>query len=140
MKDYFEHSVKVKCIDRILAKEQDWNWFIEYIEGNFDLNDIGDWNEFEQKYSVIKDIFDYFSRIAGINNVQIKINNSLLQEIYFISNYNIGNITKEEVQKLILSNFSKILFFIIWITKLENQDNDFNYLIDKSILKIQKIG
>lgn len=140
MKNYFEQDIKVKCIDGILSKLQDWQWLVDYIENNFDLSDITDWKDFEDKLSSVNDILIYFNHITNIKHKKITFNKNLLQDIYYLSEYLMGNISKRDVQQVVLNNFSKILFLIIWITKLENQDNSCNYLVDKSIFKMRNLG
>ena len=35
--NYYEHEIKVKFIDGVLAHEQDWEWFIQHTENTFDV-------------------------------------------------------------------------------------------------------
>ena len=39
-KNYIEHEVKVKLMDSILNNEKDYQWFLEYLEINFDNDDV----------------------------------------------------------------------------------------------------
>lgn len=49
MKNYFEHDVRVEYIEGLLNHSQDWEWFVRYIEENYDLEDISSWDEYRSK-------------------------------------------------------------------------------------------
>ena len=53
--NYLKHSIKVKYIDGLLAREQEWQWFVECIEKNYDISDIDTWNEYLSKNNAIKE-------------------------------------------------------------------------------------
>lgn len=131
--NYIEHEIKVKYADAILAQWQDWNWFIEYIESNFDLDDVKSWKEFETKNNILSDILSKFIRIAEIKDIKINIKNNILQEQYFLAKYYINKLPFDEINSLIKSNYSKIYLFFLWIAKLENNDNQTDYILDRGI-------
>lgn len=54
----------------------------------------------------------------------------MLQEIYEISKYYVGATERENCAKKISSEFSKILFLSVWLTKLQNSENNSKYIID----------
>ena len=39
MKNYLEHDDKVRFVEALLSKSQDWRWFIELIEATYEIND-----------------------------------------------------------------------------------------------------
>ena len=45
-KNYIEHEVKVKLMDSILNNDRDYQWFLDYLENNFDYDDIDSWEVF----------------------------------------------------------------------------------------------
>lgn len=47
--NYLEHEDKVKFVDGVLAKSQEWQWFIECVEQKFELDDIKNYEEFKEK-------------------------------------------------------------------------------------------
>lgn len=137
MKNYLEHRVKVKFMDGFFAKSQDWQWFIDYIELNFDLSDFITWKEFCDRSNPLKNLFSYFVKIAEVTDKEIIFKSDILKELYFVARYFRRKIKREELQVQITSNFAKVLFLAVWITKLVNQDNGTDYLIDMRFL-IQK--
>lgn len=78
MKNYLEHETEVKYVDGILAKSQDWLWFIEIIENSFDLDDISTYTEFQQKNGSLRGLMGNFLKILEVSvNVNEKVYHSL---------------------------------------------------------------
>ena len=128
-KNYIDHDIKVKYIDGILAHDREWQWLVDYIEENFDLEDINSWFYFFELNNRMKDIYSYFIRIVEvIEGDDLEFSNSLLREVYLIAKFYVGKISKEDVT--LKFNYSKILFLMVWITKLQNQCNNTQYIID----------
>lgn len=130
-KNYIEHEVKVKLMDSILNKDRDYQWFLDYLENNFDNDDIDSWEDFENKYVSFSKIFDYFSKIQKIEKGELKTNIVLLKDIILISRFNLDLITWSQLSNKVQSNFGKILAVALYITKLislKNQLKDeFNF-------------
>lgn len=130
MKNYLEHEIKVKFIDGVLAKSQEWQWFIKCVEENYELDEIQNYFEFRSSISKWIDILNYLISIIKICNKEWKFNNQILHEVFLIAKFSIGAIDKEFCKVNILSNLGKLLLVATWLTKLENADNETEYIID----------
>lgn len=131
--NYFEHEISVKYSDGILAQEKEWTWLAEYIELNFDLDDISSWEDFEQRNYLLDDVLSLFIRIVAIPECSINITNTILKEQYCLAGYFVGKVSFKEICNIVKSNYSKILLLILWITKLENDANNTDYIISRGI-------
>ncbi|EGC23940.1 exodeoxyribonuclease V subunit gamma [Streptococcus sanguinis] len=136
-KNYIEHEVKVKFMDSILNNDRDYQWFLEYLENNFDNDDIDSWENFENKYVSFSKIFDYFSKIQKIENEELKTNIVLLKDIILISRFNLDLITWSQVSIKVQSNFGKIIAVALYITKLMSLKNQLNDEINFGIFSIK---
>ncbi len=125
-----EHEVKVRYVDGLLEKSQEWQWLIDYIEENYDLNDINNWSDFFTLNRKGRDIYSYFIKVLEVqqNDTYLEFNNNFVQELYLIAKFYIGKISREELD--VKTNYSKIFQLVIWITKLENQANNTEYIMD----------
>ena len=86
-KNYIEHEVKVKLMDSILNNDRDYQWFLDYLENNFDNDDIDSWEDFENRYMSFSKIIDYFSKIQKIEDEEMKTDIVLLKDIILISRF-----------------------------------------------------
>ena len=136
-KNYIEHEVKVKLMDSILNKDRDYQWFLDYLENNFDNDDIDSWEDFENKYVSFSKIFDYFSKIQKIEKGELKTNIVLLKDIILISRFNLDLITWSQLSNKVQSNFGKILAVALYITKLISLKNQLNDEINFGIFSIK---
>ena len=100
MRNYLDHKDEVRYVDGLLANSQEWNWFIELVESTYDFEDINDWSSF--RGSNLNQIFSKCIKILEV----------------------------EQCKELIQSNYSKLLFLTVWITKLENNQNTEQYYTD----------
>lgn len=135
MKNYFEHEVKVKIQESLLSKSSDWQWLINYIQDNFELDDIYDMDSYEKRYSSLSDVYNYFIRITDYIDLAFKISNKLLFDIYVIAQFFNSKKNIAEVKNNLKSIFGRILFIFAYITKLENKDNNTSYIMDKRIYR-----
>lgn len=135
--NYIEHEVKVKLMDSILNNDRDYQWFLDYLENNFDNDDIDSWEDFENKYMSFSKIFDYFSKIQKIENGELKTNIVLLKDIILISKFNLDLITWSQLSNKVQSNFGKILAVALYITKLMGLKNQLNDEINFGIFSIK---
>ena len=133
-KNYLEHEIHVKFVEGILEQSQSWQWFIEYIEDNYYLSDVGSYNEYKNRSSSLIRIFNNFTSILEICDSNYDFKTVLLQEIYEISKYYVGAIEREDCAKKVSSEFSKILFLSVWLTKLQNSGNNSKHLIDNRFM------
>lgn len=129
-KNYLDHEINVKFVEGILEQSQSWQWFIEYIENNYDLSDISSYIEYKNRSNSLVSILSKFANILEICDSNFQFKTILLREIYEISKYYIGAIERERCAKKVNSEFSKILFLSVWLTKLQNSENNSKYIID----------
>lgn len=122
-KNYIEHEVKVKLMDSILNNDGDYQWFLDYIENNFDNDDIDSWENFENRYVSFSKIIDYFSKIQKIEDKELKTDFVLLKDIILISRFKLDLITWSQLSIKVQSNFGKILALALYITKLMSLKN-----------------
>lgn len=136
-KNYIEHEVKVKLMDSILNNDINYQWFLDYLENNFDYDDIDSWEDFENRYVSFSKIFDYFSKIQKIENGELKTNIVLLKDIILISKFNLDLITWSQLSNKVQSNFGKILAVALYITKLMSLKNQLKDEINFGIFSIK---
>lgn len=128
-KNYLDHEINVKFVEWILEQSQSWQWFIEYIENNYDLSDISSYIEYKNRSNSLVSILSKFANILEICDSNFQFKTILLREIYEISKYYIGAIEREHCAKKVNSEFSKILFLSVWLTKLQNLGNNSKYIV-----------
>ena len=132
--NYLKHEDEVKFYENYLNRSKEWKEFIDLIEDNFELKNIVSFDEFLIQRPIIGRVFSYFIKIIECNPEDVSFNNSLFQELFCIVKFYLGKKEKLETKGVITSNFAKVLFLVVWITKLENQDNKTNYLFDLGLL------
>lgn len=133
-KNYLDHEIHVKFVDGILEQSQNWQWFIEYIEDNYNLLDISSYIEYQNRSNSLIRILSNFINILEICDFNFQFRTILLQEIYEISKYYVGATERENCAKKVGSEFSKILFLSVWLTKLQNSGNNSKYIIDNRFM------
>lgn len=133
-KNYLDHEIHVKFVDGILEQSQNWQWFIEYIEDNYNLSDIKSYIDYQNRSNYMIRILSKFINILEICDSNFQFRTILLQEIFEISKYYVGAIKRENCAKKISSKFSKILFLSVWLTKLQNSGNNSKYIIDNRFM------
>lgn len=136
-KNYIEHEVKVKLMDSILNNDRNYQWFLDYLENNFDYDDIDSWENFENRYVSFLKIFDYFSKIQKIESEELKTDIVLLKDIILISRFNLDLITWSQLSIKVQSNFGKIIAVALYITKLMSLKNQLNDEINFGIFSIK---
>lgn len=136
-KNYIEHEVKVKLMDSILNNDGDYQWFLDYIENNFDNDDIDSWENFENRYVSFSKIIDYFSKIQKIEDEELKTDIVLLKDIILISRFKLDLITWSQLSIKVQSDFGKILALALYITKLMSLKNQLNDEINFGIFSIK---
>lgn len=133
-KNYLEHEIYVKFVDGILEQNQNWQWFIEYIEDNYNLSDVGSYIEYQNRSNSLIRILRNFTNILEICDSNFQFKTILLQEIYEISKYYVGAMEREKCEKKLSSEFSKVLLLSVWLTKLQNSGNNSKYIIDNRFM------
>lgn len=136
--NYFEHEQKVKYIDGILSKSQDWNWLIKYIEDHFSVDlSINKFDDFFHVFSEISDIFRYFNSINKYIESELCISQEWLKTIYDFSLYYVG---KKKYEDLNLdTDFNKVFELLIYLAKLNNETNTQKYTIYAEILNCKNL-
>ncbi|WP_277293713.1 hypothetical protein, partial [Veillonella montpellierensis] len=81
-KNYLDHEIHVKFVDGILEQSQNWQWFIEYIEDNYNLLDIKSYIEYQNRSNYLIRILSKFTNILKICDFNFQFRTILLQEIY----------------------------------------------------------
>ena len=129
-KNYFDHEVKVKAIDGILSHSQEWEWLVDYVENNFNLEDIKSWDEYWHKYRRLYELLTLVIKIVDIEAVEIHSTVDVFRDIINIAKFYIGELKQSECKALVSSNFGQILHFAVWVTKVENASNETEYVVD----------
>ena len=132
--NYLNHKDKVDFYENYLNRSKEWKKYIDLIEYNFELKNIVSFDGFLIQRPIVGDVFSYFIKIIECDPEDVSFNNYLFQELFWIVEFYLGKKEKLEIKELITSNFAKVLFLIVWITKLENQDNKTDYLFDLGLL------
>lgn len=136
-KNYIEHEVKVKLMDSILNNDRNYQWFLDYLENNFDNDDIDSWEDFENRYVSFSKIIDYFSKIQKIEDEEMETDIVLLKDIILISRFKLDLIIWSQLSIKVQSNFGKILAVALYITKLMSLKNQLNDKINFGIFSIK---
>ena len=132
--NYLGHEERVKFYENYLNRSKEWQFFVDLIQEKFEINDINSFDEFLTQKPIISKVFSYFVNIVECTPNNIEFKNFIFQEVFVIVDFYLGKRDKNEIDDIISSNFAKALFLIVWITKLENQDNETEYLFDLSLL------
>ena len=133
-KNYLDHEIHVKFVEGILEQSQSWQWFIEYIEDNYNLSDVGSYIEYQNRSNSLIRILRNFTNILEVCDFNLQFRIILLQEIYEISKYYVGATETENCEKNVSSEFSKVLLLSVWLTKLQNSGNKSKYIIDNRFM------
>lgn len=136
MKNYLEHEDKVKYIDGLLARSQDWQWFIDLLQETFDIHDVASWAEYESNIKPTRDVLSYFVKVQEVSEVSWKLSKTEFAELWAIARFYSGALGFEECRSMMTTNLGKLMLFCIWITKLENAGLQSNakYIYDTRIL------
>lgn len=130
MKNYLEHENKVKYVDGLLAREQEWQWFVECIEECYELSDVNSWSEYLDRNKNVREIYSYFVNILGVCDKGWIVEAGVLNDIIKVARFYLGIVDVDACKVALESNVGKFLFLTIWVTKLENQDNHTSYIAD----------
>ena len=100
MKKYIEHETKVKYVDGLLSKSQDWEWFLDYLTANFEYNiPINSYEEFKAGFAEISEVFECLIKINKIFDLEIE--NSDIVQLNDIAKFYLNKIKYEDVLCLI---------------------------------------
>ena len=118
MKNYLEHDDKVRFVEALLSKSQDWRWFIELIEETYEINEITTYEGFEKEKSNIFELIQKFYDILTVCDIFFKSDTTFILELQYLSRFRKGIISEEDCLKNINSNWGKIVYLYILVTKL----------------------
>lgn len=132
--NYLEHTTKVKYGDGLLEHSQEWQWLIDEIEERFEIKEIDSWEQYLCESAPIREVFGYFVKILEVCDKSWTYSKKEFEEIWKIARFYVGSIDVNDCINKISHNQCKLFFWCIWITKLENGDNESKYLYDIRIL------
>lgn len=132
-KNYLDHDEKVRYIEGLLNKSTDWGWFVSCLEENYEFLEFNSWKFIIKNFHETRELYQKFIKILEIENVELKFSNQIFNEIYMVSKFYLGKINKMELINNIQNNYSKVLFLFVWITKLENECNSNEYVLDMQL-------
>ena len=132
--NYLDHKTKVKYVDGLLARTQEWQWLIDEIEKQFEIKEITSWEQYIAESASIRTIFGYFVKILNVCDKEWIYTKEEFKEIWEIAKYYIGSNNINDCIDRIKHNQCRLFLLCIWITKLENADNKSDYLYDIRLL------
>lgn len=136
--NYYEHKTRVKAIENILSRSQEWNWFFSYTEERFKPNiNINSFQEALDVFSEVHEIFELLCKIREITDREYLISKDWLKELdqlalYYTSKININLVS-------VNSDFSKILLTNIYSGKIYNQISNNKFYLYSEIFKRRNI-
>ena len=139
LKHYIEHETKVKYVEGILNKSQEWNWFIDYIKENFEFDyKITSYEDFRNHFNDIKAVFTCLIKINGICDLKITSNDNL-SVLNNISKYYLSKIDYEDVKTN--DDFYTLLLLTVLLAKIKNQttDTETKYLIYTDFFELHNV-
>lgn len=140
MKNYIEHKERVKYIEGLLNKSCDWQWYIDYIEKEFEIDfSMASYADFNSVFIKIREVFDSLNKINEIVEGDFIITKKWLDKINQLSLYYLG--LKDSEQIIIDNDFEKTFFLLIYLAKIANKiiDSEFRYLIYTDIIELNNI-
>lgn len=140
MKNYIEHKEKVKFIECLLNKSCDWQWYIDYIEKEFEIDfSMSSYADFNSVFSKIRDVFDSLNRINKIVEGEFVISKKWLDKINQLSLYFLGLNDSKQIR--LDNDFEKTFFLLIYLAKIANEsiNGEFRYLIYTDIIEKNNI-
>lgn len=132
--NYLEHKTQVKYVDGLLEHSQEWQWLIDEIQDRFEIKEINSWEQYIVESVPITNVFGYFVKILNVCDKDWTYSKEEFKEIWEIAKFYIGSANVNDCIDKISHNQCKLFFFCVWVTKLENSDNDFDYLYDVRLL------
>ena len=138
LKKYIEHETKVKYVDGLLSKSQDWEWFIDYLTANFEYNiPINSYEEFKAGFAEISEVFECLIKINKIFDLEIE--NSDIVQLNDIAKFYLNKIKYEDV--CLSSDLYRLLMIGVLSAKIKNQldDADEKYLIYTEFFELHNV-
>lgn len=102
MNNYIDHETKVRVIDNILEKNDNWDFFVKYINENYDLIDISSWRSFLNTSKRINfGLYGLFIRISSYTNYDLNFDNNIFNDVYLITKFEIP-------KRIFVDNFNHV--------------------------------
>ena len=134
---YLKHEEQVRFVDGLLAHSQEWQWLIAIIEAKAEWKPINSWKMFVSEMGQIQSIYEYFIKILGVCDTEWQWAREEPRQLWLIARFYLGIVTAKEFIAAITDPGCKLFFFCVWVTKLENIDNESNYLLDIRLLYLR---
>lgn len=131
---YLDHEEQVKFVDGVLAHSQEWQWLIDIIGEKAEFKDIDSWGDFVNERIQLQTIYEYFVKIISFCDREWEWPQVQIQQLWLIAQFYLDMISMEECVQDITDISCTLFLFCVWITKLENVDNETDYLLDIRLL------
>ena len=120
--NYLEQEIRVRLVDGLLERSQEWQWFVDIVENTFTIEKVASWSDYQNNNHVIKYVYNNFIAIQKICTLDWIFQQKEFEEIWLIAKFYLGGLTVEECARHIDSVYGKVMLFCVWITKLGNSD------------------
>ena len=107
MKNYIEHETSVRFMDQYFNKGTDWQWFVDLIEEDFELNDVSSWKDYISLNWRYGQLYSCLEKIIEVGNPRMLITKPILQDLFFVADYRIGTLSIEEAKERLLLYMEK---------------------------------
>lgn len=119
MNNNIERNIREKYIENLLKNSQDWDWYINYLEENFDINyEVNSLDDFKKCYVDISEAFDSIIRINRSVEKELPISKLWLKTLNEISLFYLGKIDFSEIA--LYDAFFKTLALLVYTAKIYN--------------------
>lgn len=139
MKNYIEHETSVRFMDQYFNKDTDWQWFVDLIEEDFELNDVSSWKDYISLNWRYGQLYSCLEKIIEVGNPRMLITKPILQDLFFVADYRIGTLSIEEAKEKVVTVYGKTFLLVVWATKLEKQDGTNGLIYDNELFEIRNI-
>lgn len=137
--NYYEHEIKVKVIDGVLSREQNWEWFIEQTENTFDVQLKGDSLEDAlDSLREVREVFYYLSKIHEVTDNPLPISKEWLKELDALAQFYNGTIDLCDTP--LNTNFSVFMRLLIYAGKIYSQIKKTNYIYYVDIFTLRNLS
>lgn len=131
---YYEHEIEVAFAEGLLNSSREWQWFIDYTEGNIepdaDMESIGD---FGKCYQSIQPVFVHLARLVdAVGPLRVNITLGWLKRVYESVLVRSEQMDVEEAIKG--SSFYDVLAVMSYATRLMNRVSETRYLYNSQLL------
>lgn len=135
---YYEHEIKVKTIENILSRSQEWDWFFSYTEERFMPNiNVNSFQDAIDAFNEIYEVFELLCRIREITDKEYSINKDWLKELDQLALYYTGKINIDSVS--VDSDLAKIQLLNIHSGKIYSQISNKKFYFYAEIFKRRNI-